>query len=356
MIDDIKKLRARTIREIKELPLEKLNKPVTYWIKEDRLLDKIGKEFTIILRTKGCSWALGDRGGCTMCGYIRDSCADTINSDNIKNQFMLAWNNKIEEIQKDKENYVIKIFNSGSFFDDDEIPKDLRKFIYEKIAIVRNITEVVVESRTEHLSRDKLTQMRSELGSRHIEIGIGLETVNDYIRLNYINKGMTFKEFLDAVNLCKQCDIGIRAYLLFKPPFMSEESAIDDCINSIKTLIDMQVNTISINPVNIQRGTLVEYLWQQNRYHVPSFYSLFKSLRKGIKTQDKLKNTRVVCDPSGAGSRRGIHSCSKKECNIRMKDYLRNFVLFQDLIYLKKWEEEEHCPCKLNYHNQKMFN
>ncbi len=356
MIDKVKKIRTRSIHRLKGLPLEKLDKPVTYWIKEDRLLDQIGKEFTIILRTKGCSWALGDQGGCTMCGYIQDSSVDMINSINIKNQFMHAWNDKIEEILKEEEKYIIKIFNSGSFFDNDEIPEDLRNFIYEKIDEVSNITEVVVESRTEHLSREKLIHMRSKLGSRHIEIGIGLETVNDYIRLNYINKGMTFKEFVDAVNLCRQNDIGIRAYLLFKPPFMSEESAIDDCVSSIKTLIDMQVNTISINPVNIQRGTLVEYLWQQNRYHVPSFYSLFKSLKRGIKTQDKLKNTRVVCDPSGAGSRRGIHSCSKKECNIRMKDFLKNFVLSQDIIYLKKLEEEEHCPCKLNYQIQKMFN
>lgn len=356
MIDKVKTLRVRTIHRLKGMPSEKLNKPVTYWIKEDRLLDKIGKEFTIILRTKGCSWALGDQGGCTMCGYIQDSCVDTVTSSNIKNQFMRAWNDKLEEIQNDKDDYIIKIFNSGSFFDDDEIPEDLRKFIYEQIANVSNITEVVVESRTEHLSRDKLIQMRSELGSRHVEIGIGLETVNDYIRLNYINKGMTFEEFLDAVNLCKQCDIGIRAYLLFKPPFISEESAIDDCVSSIKTLIDMQVNTISINPVNIQRGTLVEYLWQKNRYHVSSFYSLMKSLKKGIITQERLKDTRVVCDPSGAGSRRGIHSCSKKECNIRMKEFLKNFVLSQDIVYLKKLGEEEHCSCKLKYHMQKMFN
>ncbi|MBY9004552.1 MAG: archaeosine biosynthesis radical SAM protein RaSEA [Candidatus Lokiarchaeota archaeon] len=356
MIDKVKTLRARTIRRLQGLSSEKLNKPVTYWINEDRLLDKVGKEFTIILRTKGCSWALGDRGGCTMCGYIQDSCVDAINSDNIKNQFMHAWNNKLGEIQNDKEHYIIKIFNSGSFFDDDEIPEDLRKFIYEKIANVQNITEVVVESRTEHLSRDKLNKMRSELGNRQIEIGIGLETVNDYIRLNYINKGMTFKEFLDAVNLCKQCDIGIRAYLLFKPPFISEESAIDDCVDSIKTLIDMKINTISINPVNIQRGTLVEYLWQQNRYQVPSFYSLMKSLKMGVKSQEMLKNTRIVCDPSGAGSRRGIHSCSKRECNTLMKDYLKNFVLSQNIGYLKKLEEEEQCYCKLNYHMQKMFN
>ncbi|MHA1669258.1 MAG: archaeosine biosynthesis radical SAM protein RaSEA [Promethearchaeota archaeon] len=356
MIDKVKTLRARTIRRLKGLPSEKLNKPVTYWIKEDRLLDKIGKEFTVILRTKGCSWALGEQGGCTMCGYIQDSCVDAINSSNIKNQFMHAWNDKLEEIQNDKDDYIIKIFNSGSFFDDDEISENLRKFIYEQINKVNNITEVVVESRTEHLSRNKLVQMRSELGSRHIEIGIGLETVNDYIRLNYINKGITFKEFLDAVNLCKQCDIGIRAYLLFKPPFISEASAIDDCVSSIKTLIDMQVNTISINPVNIQRGTLVEYLWQQNRYHVPSFYSLMKSLKKGIRTQEMLKDTRIACDPSGAGSRRGIHSCSKKECNFRMKNILKNFVLSQDIKSLEKLDEQEHCNCKLNYHMQKMFN
>ena len=95
MIEKLRKLRKNSIKKIPILPDENLNKPVSYWIKEDRLLKEIGKEFTIILRTRGCRWALGDQGGCTMCGYIKDSYTKDIDPQHIKNHFMKAWMQKL---------------------------------------------------------------------------------------------------------------------------------------------------------------------------------------------------------------------------------------------------------------------
>ncbi|TFG22585.1 MAG: TIGR01210 family radical SAM protein, partial [Promethearchaeota archaeon] len=145
MIEKLRKLRKNTLKQISTLTEKDLNSPVSYWIKEDRLIKDVGKEFTIILRTRGCKWALGDQGGCSMCGYINDSWIKDINPQHIKNQFLKAWNAKIEEINADKSNFILKIFNSGSFFDDEEINEEIRDFIYEKISSIDKIQEVVVE-------------------------------------------------------------------------------------------------------------------------------------------------------------------------------------------------------------------
>ena len=131
-------LRHRALTKIKPYYKEKLDRPVSFWIKEDRLLHEIGKEFTIILRTKGCNWALGTSGGCSMCGYIQDANIEKVKPEQILNQFDYAINSKLDEIRMDNNNYVLKIFNSGSFFDETEIAQDIRTSIYEKIIQASN--------------------------------------------------------------------------------------------------------------------------------------------------------------------------------------------------------------------------
>ena len=351
-VEQIKNLRQKALKSRKQYKKEQLDRPVSFWIKRDRLFNEIGKEFTIILRTRGCNWSLSENGGCSMCGYIQDAAIEEVNQDQIKTQFDYAYNNKIKEITNDNEKYVIKIFNSGSFFDDIEISEDVRKYIYEKIENIDNIKEILVESRIEYITPKKLKNLKEFLKGKYVEIAIGLETVNDYIRNHYINKGMQFDDFKNAINKCTEKDIGVKAYLLFKPPFLNEQGAIDDCVTSINSLIDLKVNTISINPINIQKGTMVEYLWYQNRYRPPWFHSLFKVLKKSL-NQNNLKHLRVLSDPSGAGTKRGIHNCFKRECEASAQKVLKNFVFSQDIEVLDQQEYE--CDCRKKYQYQKHF-
>ncbi|MFX0023624.1 MAG: archaeosine biosynthesis radical SAM protein RaSEA [Candidatus Hermodarchaeota archaeon] len=331
---------------------EQLKHPISYWTKRDRLRDKIGKEFTIILRSKGCSWASSMNGGCSMCGYYLDAVNKIVSTSQLINQFDYAFYNKLNEINEDSYNYSLKIFNSGSFLDENEITYEVRKHIYENIAKVEKIKEIVIESRVEYITSDMLTELREGFKKKYLEIAIGLESVDDYIRNNYINKGVLLKDFKSAVNKCKEQDIGVKAYLLFKPPFLNEQAAIDDCSYSIKKLIDLGIDSISINPTNIQKGTLVEYLWFQKRYRPPWYYSLFKCIKNSVSQVD-LKSIRLLSDPSGAGTKRGIHNCLKKECETSAKEKLKNFVLSQNLDELEQKDDE--CNCKKKYNLKKKY-
>ncbi len=104
--------------------------------------------------------------------------------------------------------------------------------------------------------------------------------------------------------------------------------------------------------MNIQKGTLAEQLWSQKRYRPPWFYSLFKCLKQSVNEKD-LEKTRILCDPSGTGTKRGIHNCLKRECESSAKMLLKKFVLSQDLGELEK--EEYECDCKKKYNLKKIF-
>ena len=352
IVEKINSIRQNALKKRKKYGEYEKSHPVSYWIKEDRLRNEIGKEFTIILRSKGCNWGISKQGGCSMCGYYLDSMNEEVSTSQLLNQFDYAFNNKINEIKQDNNNYIFKIYNSGSFLDENEIPKEVRTYIYEKLSKVEKIREYVIESRLEYITIEKLEEIREFFDRKYLEIAIGLETVDDYIRNNYINKGVLFKDFKSILKQLKEYNIGVRVYLLFKPPFLNEQAAIDDCSRSIKKLTELNINSISINPLNIQKGTLVEYLWLQNRYRPAWFYSLFKCLKMSLK-QENLKNMRILSDPSGAGTKRGIHNCLKKECKNSAKEKLKDFVLSQDLNVLDHNGYE--CTCKKKYSLTKDF-
>ena len=265
-----------------------------------------------------------------MCGYYLDAAIGDVSSTQLITQFDYAYKDKLNEIKQDPNNYILKIFNSGSFLDEKEIPNEVRTYIYGKVSNEDKIKEITVESRLEYITSEKLEEIRSFFNKKYFEVAIGLESVNNYIRNNYINKRVSFKDFKNVLKRCKEHDIGVKVYLLFKPPFLNEQAAIDDCSYSIKELIKLGLNSISINPMNIQRGTLVEYLWFQHRYRPPWWYSLFKCIRESV-TQEDLKKVRLLSDPSGAGTKRGIHNCLDKECENSSKTILRNFNLSQNL-------------------------
>ncbi|MFW9923026.1 MAG: archaeosine biosynthesis radical SAM protein RaSEA, partial [Candidatus Thorarchaeota archaeon] len=303
------------------------DKAIAAWIEDDRLITGQGKALVIIMNSKGCEWAIGEGGGCSMCGYSNDT-SETISAQNLISQVesVLAENST-------KDFQVIKLFNSGSFLDDNEIPADAQIRIMEMIAVLPKVKEVIIESRPEFVKKEKINQLLEKLGEeKKLEVGVGLESSNDFIRINLINKGFLFEDFKIAVTVATKNNSRVKSYLLFKPPFISEQEAIIDNVNSIIDSIKAGARSISINPLNIQNGTLVYELWKDDLYRSPWFWSLKEVIQTAWKriNDEGLKQQvdRILCDPSGAGTQRGIHNC--KKCDKQFIKATKKYSLTQD--------------------------
>ena len=318
-----------TMRE-KALRLRKSrapNKAIAAWIEDDRLINEAGKALVIIMNSSGCDWALGDGGGCSMCGYSNDT-SEVITDENL-----------IEQVQKvlqefsDKTFQSVKLFNSGSFLDENEIPIKAQDEIMKMVSNLSKVTEVIVETRPEFVTKKALKRLKAILGNdKELELGIGLESSDDFIRINYINKGFLFNDFNKAVKLAINNNVRVKSYLLFKPPFLTEKEAIADTIQSTIDSIKVGARTISINPVNIQNGTLVFKLWRDDLYRPPRFWSLKEIIQIVWQRIDEegLRNQvdRIVSDPSGAGSQRGIHN--GRHCDKYFVKALKKYTLTQN--------------------------
>ena len=322
--------------------LEKKNswdasKPATVYVTPE--LTKEGtpcKAATVILRTKGCHWWWSS--GCTFCGYFNDTRDDVTNED-LHNQ----WNYSMKKLNNFEEVEMIKVYTSGSLLEDREIPIQFQEFVLKETH--RLGKHLVIESRTEQLTSEKLTWAKKQ--NPNFTVAIGLEAYDDEVLRFHVNKGFSLKSWHRAVEQLKNHEIRIKAYLMFKPPFMSEGESLTQCIKWVKAVVD-DSDEISINPMNIQRGTIIDRLYRNGDYRPPWLWSLvelIKRVHKFVRPENGVMS-RLIVHPTAAGKPRGAHNCGK--CDVEVAAAIERYSVsgtleeFSGLSCecISRWKEE----------------
>jgi radical SAM enzyme (TIGR01210 family) len=179
----------------------------------------------------------------------------------------------------------IKLYNSGSFFDRGAIPKE----DYPEIARrVRSFSRVVLECHPKLVS-DEVLRFRDLIGSE-LEIAMGLETANPDT-LARLNKGMTLDDFAKAAAFLRSHEIGVRAFILLKPPFTTEDEGVTWAKRSIDFAFDTGVNVACVIPTRLGNGA-VEALAAHGEFSPPLLISLEDVLDYGL----NLKRERAFAD------------------------------------------------------------
>lgn len=297
------------------------DEPEALWKEKDIVDGQVARVMVLIMRTNGCVWA--KKGGCTMCGY-RNASMDAVTKDDLLKQLDYA-------MSKYKGEEFVKIYTSGSFLDENEIPADVRARIFEAFSGCKRI---LFESRPEFITREVL-----ETVPKTVTVALGLETCDDEIMKLSIRKGFTPKQSREAGLLVKEVGLKVRTYLLLKPLYVQERKAIESTIESVK-FADEFSDEISINPVNVQKGTVVEKIWKRGDYRSPWIWSLIEVMKRCSGNT----KARLMSSPSGGGTQRGVHNCGK--CDQTALDAVERFSFSQDVKDLAV-----DCECKSRWQN-----
>ncbi|MDG5778056.1 archaeosine biosynthesis radical SAM protein RaSEA [Haloarculaceae archaeon H-GB2-1] len=302
--------------------------PTRVWIDEDNTPDGVYQSLTIILNTGGCRWARA--GGCTMCGYVAESVeGGSVSHDDLMTQVEACLDHEAENA--DEESGLVKIYTSGSFLDEREVPAETRRAIAETFG---DRDRIVVESLPDFVSEAKVREFTEQ--GLETDVAVGLETATDRVRHDCVNKYFDFADFEDACTEAVAGGGGVKAYLLMKPAFLSESEAIADMKSSVRRCAAVEgCHTVSMNPTNVQKFTMVEQLYWSDGYRPPWLWSVAKVLED---TADE--DVIVVSDPVGHGSARGAHNCG--ECDDRVQRAIKDFDLRQDPSVF----EQVSCECE----------
>jgi radical SAM enzyme (TIGR01210 family) len=241
------------------------------------------KRHIVYLRSSGCRWAIHvgrDKTsllpGCLDCEHslAGSTFGSPISSDDYVKQFERA----IAGVDF-KQHPVLCVYNEGNFYNAEELPADARRRILERIASEPEIRAVIVESLPEHLSDDVLLETRDLLGSRVVEVGIGLESSNPTIRALCVNKSYTLEDFNTAVVKVKKYATPL-AYVLLKPSFLSEREALEDAVATSRYAFENGVDIVSIEPVNVSNFNMSGELNRIKRYRSCWLWSVVEVVRR----------------------------------------------------------------------------
>ncbi len=249
------------------------NLSVPAWSKVSKTHSALGYRLIVGFKTTPCQYRNEDRYsiGCFNCGYFSGSGLKKANDSQIFEQFQYGIE---KNAYRANEYDVIEFLSDGSFLDDRQISPVARKKLFIHIRKMTQIKRVLIESTPEHVC-EKLPEIEIFLEflrcDQELEIGIGLETSDDFIRKYCINKGFKLSEYemalesLGKVALSHNNRLRTVSYLLIKPAFLSDNEAVKDIVSTLVYLADVSerknIEIIpKLEPAAIASGTLLAFL------------------------------------------------------------------------------------------------
>ncbi len=306
---------------------------VNAWVEAEALGAERVPAFVLILRTRGCYWA--DAKGCSMCGYARDTLGRSASPAELAQQLARA-------LARYRDEPYVKIYTSGSFLDDREVDPASRTAI--AAAFSGRARRLLFETLPEFATPAALGPLR-EAFVGELEVALGLETTDPTVLAKYVHKNAPPSAYLEAADRVRAAGARAKAYLLLKPPYLTETEAIADTVASVREAA-ARFDALSVNPVHIQGGTVVEWLFRRGRYRPPWLWSVVEVLRTAAPHRG---TARLVSFPTAGGLPRGPHNCGS--CDRTVLAAIEEASLSQSFDPLDALD----CACRAEWRSSREF-
>lgn len=227
-------------------------------------------EKTLILNSGKCSW-----GKCIACGWGKLDAGQPV------------IGKLVQQVQNmDVRNCRLKVFASGSFFDDAQFPPEFRKWFADFVR-EQAVKELVVESRPEFITKKNL----ADFSGINLVVAIGLESSSDIILEKY-RKGFAVSDYVKAAQLLKKMKIRLRTYIMVNMP----HSAQKDLDDSAKFALKYSDSVVLINTFPHAKAELFD-LWISGKwkpYDKGQFDAAVKKWAKNKKVESDFNNYQFV--------------------------------------------------------------
>ena len=306
---------------------------VNQWVEEEAIGPERVSAFVLILRTRGCYWA--DVKGCSMCGYSKDTLGRSATPQELAEQLDRA-------LARYRGEPYVKVYTSGSFLDDREVDPASRLAFAS--AFSGRARRFLFETLPEFVQPEVVRPLAAAFAGE-LEVALGLESTDPHVLSKFVNKGSPPSDYFAAAERLRAWGVRSKAYLLLKPPYLTESEAVADVVQSVGEAAP-RFDAISVNPVHIQNGTVVEWLYHRGRYRPPWLWSLVEALREGASRRGP---TRLVSFPTAGGLPRGPHNCGR--CDHEVLSAIQEASLSQEFSHL----DELDCACRSEWRAETTF-
>ena len=244
----------------------------------------------------------------------------------------------------------------GSFFDDREVPGELREAVLAGCAVLPSLRSVGLETRPSLLSYQKLMHAVESLPDTVVDLtlGFGLECLDPLVREVAVNKGYNTNhidraiEVIDRANAAQsRVHVDFEVYVLLKPLFLTENESIDEAVRTIKWSFGRGASTVALFMNTIKRNTVQGYLASREdlvapyRYMAPFYRTAVQVLR--VLPPRARSATLVLGTQSGVPAEGQPTGCQL--CTPLMLGALMGFNFTRDDALLEA-AARSWCPCR----------
>lgn len=226
----------------------------------------------VFLTNRECPWK------CFMCDLWKNTLASAVSPGMIPRQIAFAFQQMGAPHSADgRSAMLVKLYNSGSFFDPRAVPTEDYGTIAQLLAGFRR---VIVECHPLLLG-DSCLRFRDLLAAE-LEVALGLETAHP-AALDQLNKGFGVEDFLRKCGWLRENGIAIRVFLLVNAPFVPSAEQAEWVEKSIRLAADAGAEVICLIPTRPGNGA-VEALLQSGAYSRTKLEQLENALEAGIRS------------------------------------------------------------------------
>lgn len=241
------------------------DRPYHFLHEQERGTDGALKEVnTIFLANSECPFK------CVMCDLWKNTLEEPVQPGDVPIQISYA-------LERLPQSSVIKLYNSGNFFDTKAVPPE----DYEAIAgLLSGYERVIIENHPKLCGSDCLDFQ--QLLSGQLEIAMGLETIHPEV-LPKLNKQITTENFAEAAAFLSHNDIASRAFILLNPPYLTNPAEnISWAVKSVGFALDCGVSACSIIPTRTGNGAM-EKLQREGHYVPPAIDALEQTFEQALR-------------------------------------------------------------------------
>jgi radical SAM enzyme (TIGR01210 family) len=293
---------------------------------------RVEQRVILALPSRGCSLFHRPQGGCLHCGLFSN---EIISQESGKDGIVTRFSKNLDR-HEFSEIPVLCIYVPGSFLDDREIDRGIRREIIRRVVQKSNIKKVMIESLPQFITAEKIKELKSMLAGKEIEIAVGLDSGNDHIRKLCINKGFSSKIFEKACALLRQNEINFSVLALLKPPFLTEQESIHDTLQTAEYAFRKGAAAVSVEPNSVQENTFTAKLFRKNLYRPPWLWSIIEVIRQ-LPPGKEVRVGGIVVYPRPV---QVAYNCDR--CTGRIQKKLQEYNLIQD----RKIFDDLQCTCK----------